>query len=105
MQDYLSAVLGVKMTTVVASFFGAAVSLSYIPELTRFRLFTSLMGGALVAVYGVQLLTFYFGLSDSLERAIAFFAGLLAMRTIPVAFFLIDRFKEARIPGVPDRKE
>lgn len=54
MQDYVSGVLGIKAATLIAAFLGAVVSLSYVPELTRMRLFTSVLAGTSV--------------SDSLER-------------------------------------
>jgi hypothetical protein len=105
MQDYVSGILGIKTATLIAAFLGAVVSLSYVPELTRWRLFTSVFAGTSVSVYGVPIATHYAGIPDSLERAIAFFAGLLAMRMVPVLFHLVDRFKGVHLPSVPDEKE
>jgi len=104
MQDYVSSIMGIKTATLIAAFLGAVVSLSYVPELTRGRLFTSVFAGMSVSVYGVPIITHYIELPDSLERAIAFFAGLLAMRLVPVMFHIVDRLKDVRLPSVPDKE-
>ena len=101
-------VAGIKYATLVFAFLGAAVSLSYAKEMTRPQAVTAIATGASVSVAATPLMLHYFGMPDSLERAVAFFAGLAAMRAVPVFFSLIDRLRDIQLPwlGAPkDPKE
>jgi hypothetical protein len=105
MQDYISDFLGVKTATLIAAFLGSVLSLSYIPQLTRAQVFSSVATGVAIAAYGAPMAISGFGLPEVLERGVAFFAALLAMRLVPVMFFLVDRLKNVKIPFLPDTKE
>jgi len=98
-------VAGIKYATIVFAILGTAVSLSYAKEMTRSQVFTAIGAGTLVSVMATPLILHYLGLPDSLERAIAFFAGLAAMRAVPVFFSLIDRLRDIKLPWLSDPKE
>jgi hypothetical protein len=96
---------GVKVATLVFSFVGAAVSLSYAKEMTRGQAITAVLAGTAVAVAGAPLALHYLGLPDALERGVGFFAGLVAMRMVPVLLAVVDRFRDVKLPNLPDSKE
>ena len=98
-------VAGIKYVTLVFAFLGAAVSLSYAKEMTRPQAVTAIATGAAVSVAATPLLLHVLGWPDSLERAIAFFAGLAAMRAVPVFFTLIDRLRDVRLPWLAEPKD
>lgn len=98
-------VAGIKYATLIFGFVGAAVSLSYAKEMTRTQALTALVTGPAVAVAATPLLLHYLGMPDTLERAVAFFAGLAAMRAVPVFFSLIDRVRSIKLPWLSDPKE
>lgn len=98
-------VAGIKYSVLIFAFLGAAISLSYAKEMTRTQALTAIATGTLVAVMGAPVALHYLGLPDSLERAIAFFAGLAAMRLVPVGFALIDRLRDIKLPWLSDPKE
>lgn len=97
-------IAGVKVATLVASFVGAAVSLSYTKEMTRAQAITSVFAGTAVAVSGAPLALHYLGLPDPFERGVAFFAGLVAMRAVPALLVVIDRFRNVKLPNLPDKE-
>jgi hypothetical protein len=47
----------------------------------------------------------YLGLPDPFERGLAFFAGLVAMRAVPALLAVVDRFRDVKLPNLPDSKE
>ncbi len=98
-------VAGIKYSALIFSFAGAAVSLSYAKEMTRTQALTAITAGTVVAVMATPLVVHYLGLPPELERAIAFFAGLAAMRAVPVFFSLIDRLRDIRLPWLSEPKE
>lgn len=102
MQDYISDFFGIKTATLIAAFLGSAVSLSYMPQLTRWQLFSSIFTGTAIAVYGAPFVLHFFDTPEVLERGVAFFAGLIAMRAVPVLFYIVDRFKGLKLPVLPD---
>jgi hypothetical protein len=98
-------IAGVKVATLVFAFLGAAVSLSYAKEMTKGQAVTSVLAGTAVAVSAAPLALHYLALPDPFERGLAFFAGLVAMRAVPVLLALVDRIRNVRLPNVPDTKE
>lgn len=98
-------VAGIKYSVLVLGFLGAAVSLSYAKELTRTQALTAITGGTVVSVMATPLALHYLGLPAELDRAVAFFAGLAAMRLVPVFFSLIDRLRDIKLPWLADRNE
>lgn len=96
---------GMKLGTLLFGFLGAAVSLSYAAPLTRTRAFIAVASGTMVAVAGAPLVMHYTSLPDPLERAIAFFAGLVAMRLVPALLGLADRVRGMKIPTLPPLDE
>lgn len=98
-------IAGIKVATVVFSFLGAAVSLSYAKEMTRVQAVTAVLAGTAVAVSAAPLALHYLGLPDQFERGLGFFAGLVAMRAVPALLAIVDRFRNIKIPNVPDSKE
>lgn len=116
MQDYISEFFGIKTATLIAAFVGSSISLSYMPELTRWQLVTALFTGIAMAVYGapmmihlIEVLSSVWGhpvkIPEVFERGFSFFIALLSMRLVPVMFSLVDRLKGARLPFIPDSKE
>ena len=98
-------VAGIKYSVLVFSFIGAAVSLSYAKEMTRPQALTAITVGTVVSVMATPLALHYLGLSAELDRAVAFFSGLAAMRAVPVLFTLIDRMRDIKLPWLADRNE
>ena len=98
-------IAGIKYGVLVFSFLGAAVSLSYAKELTRAQAVTAVLTGTAVAVMATPVALHYLDWPISLERAVAFFAGLAAMRAVPVLFALIDRLRDIKLPWLSDPKE
>lgn len=97
-------VAGVKVATLVFSFIGAAVSLSYAKEMTRGQAITAVLAGTAVAVSAAPLALHYLGLPDPFERGLAFFAGLVAMRAVPALLAVVDRFRNVKLPSLPDKE-
>lgn len=97
-------VAGIKVATLVFSFIGAAVSLSYAKEMTRGQAITAVLAGTAVAVSAAPLALHYLGLPDPFERGLAFFAGLVAMRAVPVLLTVVDRFRNVKLPSLPDKE-
>jgi len=98
-------VAGIKIATLVFSFLGAAVSLSYAKEMTRTQAVVAVLAGTAVAVSAAPLALHYLGLSEPFERGIAFFSGLVAMRAVPVLLALVDRVRDVKLPSLPDTKD
>lgn len=96
-------VMGMKYATIVFSFLGSAMSLSYAKEMTKTQAITAIITGATVAVVAAPIVLHYLDLPDSFERAIGFFGGLGAMRLVPVFFALIDRLRDIRLPWLADK--
>lgn len=87
-QSASESLIGVKYSTLLAGFIGAAVSLSYTKELTRPQMLGAIAVGTATAVYGAPLALHLIGMAETLERPVSFFIGLIAMRAIPV---IMDR--------------
>lgn len=100
-----STILGVKTATLVCSFIGAALSLSYAKEMTRMQAVIAVLTGTSVAVFAAPLALHYLGVPEVFERAVAFFIGLLAIRAVPVALGVVERFRDIKLPNLPDNKE
>lgn len=100
-----STILGVKTATLLCSFIGAALSLSYAKEMTRAQAVVAVLTGTSVAVFAAPLALHYLGLSEVFERAVAFFIGLLAIRAVPVVLGVVERFRDIKLPNLPDNKE
>lgn len=98
-------IAGIKYGVIIFAFLGAAVSLSYAKEMTRGQAVTAMLTGTAVAVMAAPVALHYLDLPPSLERAVAFFAGLAAMRAVPVFFTLIDRLRDIKLPWLSDPKE
>lgn len=96
---------GVQHTPLVAAFFGATIGLSYAPPMTKWKALASLLIGWCVAVYAAPifcaLLEYYFKLDLSKEvvGSISFFAGLIALRLVPVLLFHVEQLKHKTFPG------
>ncbi len=95
-------VLGVKISTLVASFLGAAISLSSTPTVSPRRALIAVVSGTIIGAAGAPLLLHWSGLGDPLERFLSFFCGLVGLRAIPVLFAWVDRAKDAKLPTLPD---
>ncbi len=104
-QNAADSIAGIKYATLMAGFLGSVISLSYTKELTRFQMGCGVMSGTIVAVYAAPLALHYINVPDTLERAIAFFTGLAAMRGVPALLNLVDRLKDLKLPAIPDREE
>lgn len=98
-------VAGIKYSVLIFGFVGAALSLSYAKEMTRPQALTAITVGTVVAVMATPLALHYGDLPAELDRAIAFFSGLGAMRAVPVLFSLIDRLRDIKLPWLADRNE
>lgn len=98
-------IAGIKIATLVFAFVGSAVSLSYAKEMTRGQAVTAVIAGTTVAVAGAPLALHYLGLPDPFERGVGFFAGLVAMRAVPALLAVVDRFRNVKLPSLPDTKE
>ena len=98
-------VAGIKYSVLFFAFLGAAASLSYAKEMTRTQALTAILVGTIVSVMATPLALHYLALPGELDRAIAFFAGLGAMRAVPVLFSLIDRVRDIKLPWLSDPKE
>jgi len=100
-----STILGVKTATLVCSFIGAALSLSYAKEMTRWQAIAAVLTGTSVAVFAAPLALHYLALPDAFERAVAFFVGLASIRAVPVALGMVERLRNVKIPHLPEDKE
>ncbi|NHZ34481.1 hypothetical protein [Massilia rubra] len=98
-------VVGIKYSVLIFSFIGAAVSLSYAKEMTRPQALTAITVGTVVSVMATPLILHYLGLPQELDRAIAFFSGLAAMRAVPVLFSLIDRLRDIKLPWLSEHND
>ena len=98
--DANETIAGVKIATLLFSFFGAACSLSYAKDMTRPQALVALVVGTLVAVSGAPLAMYWLGTAwpEALERFISFFMGLVAMRFVPALLSAIDALKSLRTP-------
>jgi hypothetical protein len=105
MDQPTTTIAGVKLATLLFAFLGSCVSLSYANEMTRVQMVTAVVSGVAVAVSAAPLVLHYLVLDDTLERAVSFFLGLVAMRAIPVLFSWVDRMRDFKFPSLPDRKE
>lgn len=97
-------IAGIKVATLVASFIGAAASLSYAKEMTRGQAVAAVFTGTAVAVFAAPLALHYLNLPDVLERGVAFFAGLVAMRAVPALLAIVDRSRNIKLPSLPDKE-
>lgn len=96
-----STYLGIKLSVIVAGFFGALVSLSFIRDLTRYQMLAAVGVGTISANYLTPVFhgaaVHYLGASQDAEGAAAFVIGVTAMNIIPAMLKLSENFK--RSPG------
>ena len=101
---------GVTNASLIASFLGAFLGLSYAPKMNKKQGLMALLTAWAVAVYGaplcVMLLGHYFGVVPSpvLTNSISFFAGLTALRLVPVLLFHVEQLKNLNLPDIGGRK-
>src|SRR6185369_7076094 len=100
-----STILGVKTATLVCSFIGPALSVSYAKEMTRMQAIAAVLTGTSVAVFAAPLALHYLDLPGPFERAVAFFIGLMSIRAVPVALSMVERLRGIKLPNLPDEKE
>ena len=82
---------GVKSAaTLVWAFLGSALSMSYMPKMTRAQTAVAIAAGVVTAVALAPLALHSLGWPDSLERGVSFLLGLVAMPLLPALF---DRAK------------
>lgn len=80
-------VFGVPLSVLLAGFAGAVVALSFLPPLPdKWKSFTAVAVGTLVASYGVQVGAWYFKWPAELNAPAAFFIGLLAHLFLTLVF-------------------
>ena len=96
-----SVVIGVKVSTLVAAFLGAAITLSSSPPTTMRQAVVSVVSGTIVGAAGAPLVLHYLGLADPLERPVSFFCGLVALKFVPVLLAWVDRARNLEIPKPP----
>lgn len=97
-------ILGVKVSTLIASFIGSSVSLSYTGKLSLTQALVSVLSGTATAIYTYQIVMHYTSLPPEIDVGLCFILGLVAMRAIPVLFQLVGRLGGIAIPGVKDDK-
>ena len=84
MKDELT-ILGVKITTLIAGFIGALISLSFYKEPYKskkehfFRNTIKLLGGTACATFVTPLALVYHELPQELESALSFIIGIIGM--------------------------
>lgn len=95
---------GMRAATVLAAFFGSALSLSYAKEMTRTQAAVSVCAGVFVAVYGAPVVLHVLPApwGDISERGAAFFMGLFAMRGVPAVLGAIDNLRNLKTPWNKD---
>lgn len=103
--DTQDSVFGIKLMTVVLAFAGSALTLSYVAELSKKQAISGAITGTAVATMATPLAMYYLPIPHQLAGSVAFFLGLVAMRTVPVLFTLIDRLKYIKLPWVADANQ
>lgn len=98
-------IVGVKISTLIASFIGSAVSLSYTPKLSKTQAAVSVLSGSATAVYSYKLVMHYTSLPPEIDVGLCFLIGLVAMRAIPALFEFVGRLGNAAIPGIPQKEK
>lgn len=86
--------LGVRITSLVAGFFGGVVSLSFIQRLNKAQAFLAVITGSASAGYLTPVAVLYTP-SNIPEASIAFLVGLTAMNLIPGIVLLSETFKKS----------
>lgn len=93
---------GVTQGSLIASFVGSVIGLSYAPKMNKVQGAIALFTGWAVAVYGAPLFTLllehYLGLKvvEPVDHSINFFSGLVALRLVPVILFQVEQLKDAK---------
>ena len=78
-------IIGVKITTIIAGFIGALISLSFSKEKYKstksmlIRNFIKLSGGTSCAVFVTPLALSYQGLPQEMDNALSFIIGIIGM--------------------------
>jgi hypothetical protein len=91
-------IAGIKYAALIAAFAGSAISLRYAKELTKTQAALSFATGGIAAIYVAPLIVHFTGAPDSLDNAVIFATGLVAMRAIPALLALVDRLKDIQLP-------
>jgi hypothetical protein len=86
-------ILGIKVATAVAGFFGGVICLSWLRGLTQPQAAMAVLTGAVTAAYGTPALMYYLHWSAPLENFAAFFIGLTAMNSVPAMIELSRLFR------------
>lgn len=89
MDDNL-ALFGAKISSLIAGFAGAALSLTYIRQLNHRSAMIAQAGGLASAVFLAPAVISFFHLPDSTEGAVYFLTGLLGLNILAAISGLID---------------
>lgn len=93
---------GVANASLVASFIGSVIGLSYAPKMNKLQGAIALLTGWAVAVYGAPLFVFIIehhfnvDMAKPVEHSINFFSGLVALRLVPVILFQVEQLKDVK---------
>lgn len=79
MLEWFAQYLGVKVQTMLASFFGALASLLFISSPAWVRRCGLVAAGFASAIYGAELMVLWFGLSARYESGVGFLIGFFSM--------------------------
>ena len=83
MKEDLVSGLGINITTAIAGFFGALVSLAFSQGLTRWQAIMALGVGLFTANYLTPIVMVKLGISPDLQNGTAFILGLCSLSVIP----------------------
>ncbi|MDQ7020146.1 MAG: hypothetical protein Q9M33_13410 [Robiginitomaculum sp.] len=89
MDDNL-ALFGAKISSLVAGFAGAALSLTYIRQLNHRTAAIAQAGGLAAAVFLAPAIITFFHLPEDVEGAVYFLVGLLGLNVLAAIAGLID---------------
>lgn len=88
--------IGLKLAWLIAGFFGAVISLSFVRELTKEQAVISVLTGVVTTYYATPAIVYYCSIPKSpeaLSHMVAFLTGLTAMNVIPGVLKLSEYFK------------
>lgn len=101
---------GVSQGTLVASFIGSMIGLSYAPKMSIKQGAVALLTGWAVAVYGAPVLIliieqhYHIDVPAFVGDSVSFFTGLTALRLVPVLLFHVEQLKNLNLPDIGGRK-
>lgn len=84
MTEPVSSILGIKLGTTIAGFFGGVVSLAFVQNLTRTQAVMAVLVGTLTAAYLTPVVVEKLAVTPELQNGAAFVIGLCAMSIIPI---------------------